>query len=199
MTDVPVVLACGEQRREALTAALRAVPGVHLLQTLTVAAQVPRAVADLGRGVLLLDGDVPGGAVALVRAVMTSAPVPILVLAPGLPDSAVAALLRAGAVEVRTREGLHGLGERCKVLAGVGVVRRLTPAPACSPRSRSRSLAREVRTRTAVPASRSDARIASVSAKPSITGISTSVSTRSAGSCDSRPSASCPWPAVRTW
>ncbi|MCW2606434.1 MAG: chemotaxis response regulator protein-glutamate methylesterase [Frankiales bacterium] len=124
---VDVLLVCSPARAAALTATLRTVPELRLAEVVTMPARAPRAAVELGRGVLLLDAGVDGGAAALVHAVMRSAPLPILVLGPALAAPEVAALLAAGAVEVRTREGAGGLAERCKVLAGVGVVRRTGP------------------------------------------------------------------------
>ena len=145
MTVVDVLVVCSPARAASLTAALRAFPDLHVVEVVTLPGRAPRAAVQLGRGVLLLDAGVEGGAAALVHAVMASAPVPILVLAPGMAKAGADELLRAGAVEVRTREGLDGLTERCTVLAGVGVVRRAgvrpVPAPAWSSSPTGRGLA----------------------------------------------------------
>lgn len=123
-TCVPLLLVCSESRRELLTAEVRRVPGLALAQVVTLPGRAVAAAEQLGRGVLLLDADVEGGAVATVHAVMSSAPLPILVLGDGLRPADADALLAAGAVEVRRDGSTAGLAERCRVLAGVGVVRR---------------------------------------------------------------------------
>lgn len=131
---VPVLLVCAEARRDHLTREFRRAPDLALAQVVTLAGRAASAAAHLGGGVLVLDAGVEGGAVAVVVAVMASAPLPILVLGEGLRGAEVDALLAAGAVEVRRGAGTGGLAERCRVLAGVGVVRRrprprVVPAP----------------------------------------------------------------------
>ena len=133
--DVPVLLVCGEPRRAVLSAAVRAAGGLRLAQAVTCPERAAAAAGQLGRGVLVLDAGVDGGPVALVRSVMSCAPLPILVLGDGLDRLDVEDLLAAGAVEVRGDSGTTGLSERCRVLVGVGVVcRPAGPRPAPLPR-----------------------------------------------------------------
>ena len=124
MTDVAVVLACGPGERDALVAALSHAPGLRLAQVVEQPARLPSALSALPVGVLLVDAGVAGGAAGVVRSVMSAAPLPILVLAESPSAREADALLAAGAVEVRDRTALSGLAERCRVLAGVAVVRR---------------------------------------------------------------------------
>lgn len=125
---VRVVLACPDDRRPALLAALRDTPGLRVVHATASPGRVPAALSEAAPALLLVDDDVDGGAVAVVRAVMHAAPAPVLVLQAAGGDGA--ALLDAGAVEVRDREALDGLAERCRVLARVAVVRRRARTPA---------------------------------------------------------------------
>ena len=123
-TEVPVLLVCGEARRAVLTAAVRAARGLLLSEVVTAPERAAAAAGQLGRGVLVCDAGVDGGPAAMVRSVMSSAPLPILVLGDGLDRLDAEDLLAAGAVEVRRDSGTAALSERCRVLVGVGVVRR---------------------------------------------------------------------------